>query len=132
VPTRNVPLQSAGPRVEDVMLRDPRTVGPETTVGQARATFENPRVRLLLVTRDSTFVGAVTRESLPAGAADDEPLGALARDDGALVAPDDPVAHAVELLDARNTDRLPVVGRDGALAGLVCFNRRQRHFCVGG
>ena len=33
------------------MLRDPRAVAPETTVAEARETFENPRVRLLLVAR---------------------------------------------------------------------------------
>jgi len=130
MPTRNVPLQSAGPHVEDVMLRAPRTVAPETTVGEARATFENLRVRLLLVARGDVFLGAITRESLPDDAADDQPLDALAEDDGALVAPGDPVARAVELLEARQTERLPVVAHDGAIVGLVCFNRRHGHFCI--
>ena len=130
MPTRNVPLESAGPRVEDVMLRSPRTVAPETTVGEARETFENPRVRLLLVARGDAFRGVITRESIPPDAPDDQPLDALAGADGALVAPGDPVARAVELLEARQTDRLPVVADDGAIVGLVCFNRRHGHFCV--
>jgi CBS domain-containing protein len=46
------------------------------------------------------------------------------------VEPGDPVARAVELLDAEQADRLPVVADDGTLVGLVCFNRRQGHFCV--
>jgi len=132
VPTRNVPLELAGPRVEDVMLRAPRTVAPDTTVAEAREQFENARVRLLLVARDDAFLGAVTRESIPADADDDEPIEALARADGALVAPDDPVARAVELLAARDADRLPVVADDGTIVGLVCFNRRHGHFCVDG
>ena len=129
--TRNIPMGEAGPHVEDVMLRAPRTVAPETTVGEARATFENARVRLLLVARGDTFLGTVTRASIPDDAADDQPLDALTRDGGDLVAPGDPVARAVELLDARQTDRLPVVA-DGAIVGLVCFNRRHGHFCVDG
>jgi CBS domain-containing protein len=125
----NVPLETAGPSVADVMLHDPRTLAPDTTVGEARAMFENDRVRLLLLARDGTFAGAVTRESLPDDAADDDRLDALAGADFALVAPSDPVARAVELLDERDTDRLPVVD-DGRLVGLVCFNRRHGHFCV--
>ena len=128
--TRNVPLEFAGPRVRDVMLREPRTVAPDTTVGAARATFENPRVRLLLLARAGAFVGAVTRESIPAEAADDAALDGLARDDEVWVGPEDPVGRAVELLDARATERLPVVAADGTLVGLVCFNRLHGHFCV--
>ena len=132
MPTRNVPLADAGPRVEDVMLRDPRTVGPETTVAAARETFENPRVRLLLVARGDSFVGAVRREGVAGDVAADTPLGLLAGAGDALVRPEDPVSRAVELLDAEQTDRLPVVTDDGTLVGLVCFNRRHGHFCVDG
>ena len=130
MPTRNVPLADAGPRVEDVMLRGPRTVAPDTTVADARAAFENPRVRLLLVARGDTYLGAVTREAIGDELAGHVTLEALATPHGALVAPADPVDRAVELLDAQQTDRLPVVADDGTLVGLVCFNRRQGHFCV--
>src|SRR5688500_14371506 len=112
MPTRNVPLEEAGPHIADVMLRSPRTVPPETTVGAARETFENERVRLLLVARGDAFVGAVTRESIPADVPDDEPLAGLASDPGTLVAPDEPVSRAVELIESRDTDRLPVVAAD--------------------
>jgi CBS domain-containing protein len=130
MPTRNVSLADAGPRVEDVMLRGPRTVTPETTVAEARASFENPRVRLLLLERDDKFVGAVMRETIGDDVADDVRLGDLAARDGWQVDPADPVARAVELLDAEQADRLPVVAGDGTLVGLVCFNRRHGHFCI--
>jgi CBS domain-containing protein len=130
MPTRNVPMAEAGPRVEDVMLRGPRTYTPETTVAEAREVFENPRVRLLLLARGDTFAGAVARESVGDELADDMPLGELAARDGWQVLPGDPVARAVELLDAEQADRLPVVAGDGRLVGLVCFNRRHGHFCV--
>lgn len=126
--TRNIPAAEAGPSAADVMLRDPRTVAPETTVATARGEFENPRVRLLLVARDGGYLGAVTRESIPADADADAPIGAFA-DRGDLVAPGDPVQRVTELLDARGTDRLPVVD-GGAIVGLVCFNSRHGHFCV--
>jgi CBS domain-containing protein len=130
MPTRNVPLADAGPRVEDVMLRGPRTVAPETTVAEARETFENPRVRLLLVARGDAFLGAVTRETIGDQLAGDVTLEALAKDGGSLVGPADPVDRAVELLELEQTERLPVVEEDGTLVGLVCFNRRQGHFCI--
>jgi CBS domain-containing protein len=129
MPTRNVPLADAGPRVADVMLREPRAVPPGTTVAEARETFENPRVRLLLVADGERFLGAVTRAHVGDGVAADATLGRLAAD-GSLVRPDDPVERAVELLDADAADRLPVVAGDGTLVGLVCFNRRHGHFCV--
>jgi CBS domain-containing protein len=132
MPTRNVPLAEAGPRVEDVMLREPRAVAPETTVAAARETFENPRVRLLLVARGDAFLGAVTREGIDPDVAGDTTLGQLAGAGGTLVRPEDPVTRAVELLEAEQTDRLPVVTGDGTLVGLVCFNRRHNHFCVDG
>jgi CBS domain-containing protein len=128
----NVPVQSAGEHVEDVMLRDPRTLAPEATAGDARAAFQNPRERLLLVARGEAFLGSVTREALPDDVADDEPLAGLANPDGARVLPADSVRRALELLDADQSERLPVVRADGTLVGLVCFNRRHGHFCVDG
>jgi CBS domain-containing protein len=129
MPTRNIPLADAGPSAADVMLREPRAVGPETTVAEARETFENPRVRLLLVADGDRFLGAVTRDHVGDGVAGEETLGRLAAA-AALVRPDDPVTRAVELLDAEGSDRLPVVAGDGTLVGLICFNRKHGHFCV--
>jgi len=127
--TRNIPIADAGPSAADVMLRDPRAVPPSTTAGEARATFENPRVRLLLVAEGDRFLGAVTRDDLPDGVEDELTLGELAGD-AVLVRPQDPVERVVGLLGEEGTDRLPVVDGDGALLGLVCFNRRYGHFCV--
>jgi hypothetical protein len=132
MPTRNVPVQSAGAHVQDVMLSAPRTLTPEATAGEARAAFENPRERLLLVARGEAFVGTVTRDALPDHVGDDEPLAGLADRDGDRVQPDDSVTRALELLDAAQSERLPVVTGDGTLVGLICFNRRRGHFCVDG
>jgi CBS domain-containing protein len=112
-----------------VMLRDPRTVAPATTVSEARATFENPRVRLLLVADGDRFLGAVTRDDVGDAVSGERTLGELAGD-AVLVRPDDPVERVVGLLGDEDTDRLPVVDGEGALLGLVCFNRRHGHFCV--
>jgi CBS domain-containing protein len=111
------------------MLRGPRTLGPDSTVADARRAFENPRERLLLVARGDAFLGAIGREALGPELAADTTLGQLVRD-SPRVGPDDSVADALALLDADEGERLPVVAPDGRLVGLVCFNRRQGHFCV--
>jgi CBS domain-containing protein len=129
MPTKNVPLAQAGSRVEDVMLRAPRTLSPDTTVAEARRAFENPRERLLLVARGETYLGAIGRDALPPHVAGDATLEQLVAE-GPYVAPGDPVAEALALLDADEGERLPVVAPGGRLVGLVCFNRRQGHFCV--
>ena len=129
--TRNIPIAEAGPSVADVMLRDPRTVGPGTTVAEAREQFENPRVRLLLVADGDRFLGAVTREALDDAAAGDAPLGPIAERDGLRVAPGDPVSRAMDEITGRGLDRIPVVEGD-AIVGLICFNSRHGHFCVDG
>jgi CBS domain-containing protein len=129
MPTRNVPVTEAGPRVADVMLRSPRTMRPTTTVAEARRAFENPRERLLLVARGDTFLGAIGRAALTQDLPGDTTLAELELD-GARVSPDDSVPHALALLDADDGERLPVVGPGETLVGLVCFNRRQSQFCV--
>jgi CBS domain-containing protein len=128
--TRNIPVAEAGPSAADVMLREPRAVPPSTTVAEARETFENPRVRLLLVAEGDRFLGAVTREHVEDADAADTLDGLAA--DAALVRPEDPVGRVVELIEADGGDRIPVVAGDGTLVGLVCFNRRHGHFCVDG
>jgi CBS domain-containing protein len=127
--TRNIPVTEAGPSAADVMLRDPRAVPPGTTVAEARETFANPRVRLLLVAEGEAFLGAVTRDDVGPEVDDAQTLGALAGA-AALVRPEDPVDSVVGLLDTEGTDRLPVVDGDGTLLGLICFNRKHGHFCV--
>ena len=106
------------------------TVGPQTTAGEAREQFENPRVRLLLVADGDRFLGAVTRESL-ADAPGDAPLGSIADGAGLRVAPGDPVSRAMDEITGNGLDRIPVVEGD-AIVGLVCFNSRHGHFCVDG
>jgi CBS domain-containing protein len=132
MPTRNVPVAEAGPLVADVMLRAPRTVSARTTVSQARQALANPRERMLLVTRDGRFAGAVPRERVTDDLDAALTLDALLDAAAPRVTPADAASRALELLEAEQSERLPVVEPDGRLVGLVCFNRSRGHFCVDG
>src|SRR5919198_4956648 len=122
--TRHIPLAHAGPKVRDVMLREARAIAPQTRVGEVRETFANPRVKLLLVADGDRYLGTVAPADLPEG---DGPVARHVNPDAPRLHPDDPVARALELLEA--TDRVPVVDDHGRLHGLVCLNRGKSAFC---
>lgn len=130
MPVRNVPTASAGPRVRDAMLRSPDALAPTVTVEEARALLESPRLRLLLVADGDDYRGAVPRETLAEAPDGATTLGELASSHHRAVGPDEPLERALALLDEEEAERLPVVGEDGRLVGLVCFNRQKGHFCV--
>jgi CBS domain-containing protein len=125
--TVHIPVADAGPAVRDIMLREARSVGPDTPVADVRATFANPKVKLLLVADGERFLGTLGPGDLPAG--DDGTIAAHVRGYAPRVTPDEPVARALELVEATGLSRIPVV--DGErLQGLVCFNREHAAFCV--
>jgi CBS-domain-containing membrane protein len=129
MPTDHLPLSDAGPAVRDAMLFEPRATPASTSLAEARETFANPRVKLLLVVGDDgRFAGTLMREDLPADG--DGAIGDLVRPDTPRIAPEAPVAAAVEMLEGTGTARLPVVDDDGTLLGLVCWDREGQQFCV--
>jgi CBS domain-containing protein len=125
--TRHIPIGEAGPAVRDVLLREARAVSPDTPVQQVRETFENPRVKLLLVADGDRFLGTIGPDDLPDG---DGTIAAHVRGDAPRVAPDDAVQTALELVAQTGLVRIPVVDGDGRLEGLVCFNRARNAFCA--
>jgi CBS domain-containing protein len=124
----HIPVEKAGPHVSDVMLGSPRALPADATVADARAAFENPKERLLLVCDGERFVAALAREDV-AGADDATPLTALSSGATPTLRPDDVVAAALEIV-GEDVERVPVVDGDGALRGLVCFNPRGSYFCA--
>jgi CBS-domain-containing membrane protein len=129
MPTDHLPLSDAGPAVRDAMMFEPRPTSATTTLPQVRETFANPRVKLLLVTdEDGRFLGTLTRDDVPADG--DGPIADHVNPDAPRIDPDAPVARAVEMLDGADANRLPVVGDDGVLQGLVCWDRSGQRFCV--
>jgi CBS domain-containing protein len=128
MPTDHLPLSDAGPTVRDAMMFEPRATPAGTTLAEARETFANPHVKLLLVTDGERFLGTLTRDDLPAEG--DGDIGDHVNRDSPRIDPGAPVADAVRMLDGTGTNRLPVVDDGGALLGLVCWDREGRQFCV--
>jgi CBS domain-containing protein len=129
MPTDHLPLGDAGPTVRDAMLLEPRATPADTPLAQARETFANPRVHLMLVVDDDgRFLGTLHRDRVPAEG--DGPIRDHVDDASPRIGPDAPVAQAVATLDGAGGNRLPVVGDDGVLLGLVCWDRSGQRFCI--
>ena len=127
--TKHIAVADAGPLTRDVMLADPETLPATATVAEARALFESPRQKLVVVTSDSHFVGAVSRTSIE-GADDAAALDACVDRDVPVLGPEDPTERVYEIVDQTGLTRIPVVDGAGELVGLVCFNGPRDAFCV--
>ena len=126
--TVHIPFDDAGPAVKDVMMLEPRSVGPDTPIAEIRETFSSPSVKLMLVTDGERFLGTVTRDDLPESG--DGPIEPHVRADSPRVTPEDPVARALEIVETTGMTRIPVVDASDRLQGLVCFNASHEAFCI--
>ena len=122
--TRHIPLEKAGPTVRDVMLAEARTIPADTPVQDVRETFANPRVKLLLVAEGERFLGTLSPGDVPAAGT----IAAGVDTDAPTLQPGDGIERALQLLE--HSSRVPVVGADGRLHGLVCLNRGKSAFCA--
>src|SRR4051794_37987075 len=111
--TVHIPLDQAGATVQEVMMREPRAVGPETPLADVRETFASPSVKLMLVTDGERSLGTLSGEDVPAEG--DGPIGPHVRADTPSVGPDDPVREALTLVHENGMTRIPVVAGDQLL-----------------
>jgi len=126
--TVHIPVDEAGPTINDVMMRGAESVGPATPLAHAREVFISPRKRLLLVTDGERFLGTLTPDDVPE--AGEGPIEPHVRADTPRVSPEDPVAKALELVESQGMTRIPVVDSSDRLQGLVCFNTSHDAFCI--
>ena len=124
---------AAGQSVGDVMIRRPKTLPVEATVGDVRELFENGSVQTGLLVDGGRFRAAIERPNVPHSAPGDAPAIDFAVTPTATVLPTTPMREAMALLDAESTRRLVVVDEDGeTLRGLVALNSSRSGFCSGG
>jgi len=74
------------------------------------------------------YLGAVTPDTLPADAPDSASAGEYALR-GRTVPPETAAAEARDIALAEPSSRLPVVGADDTLVGVVAITSRRDGFC---
>lgn len=117
-----------GTSVADAMHTFPKTCGPATTVGDARAFFGNPKVHALLVVDDGVLVAVVERADLD-GRADRVPAAPAGRLGDRVVAPAADLHTTWDAMALAGRRRVAVADDAGRLVGLLCLKRTGRGFC---
>jgi CBS domain-containing protein len=124
--------QAAGQRIGDVMVRRPKSLPVDATVGDVRRKLENPSLRNVVLLDGPAFAGLVDRGEVPADAPDSAPAREFAVSDVPTTTPDVPVPDVLAAMDADQLSRLVVLDADGCtFAGLVCLDHTGEGFCGG-
>jgi len=124
--------QAAGQRIVDVMVRRPKSLPADATVGDVRRKLENTSLRNVILLDGTAFAGLLDRGELPADAPDSAPARQFAASDVPTATPDVPVPDVLAAMDAGQLSRLVVLDADGrTLAGLVCLDHTGEGFCGG-
>ncbi len=110
-------------RVADMLVREPITIGPAATIGEAAVKMRDERVSCLLVTEDDQLRGIFTDRDLrnrvvAKGVAYETPLSKVMTPDPICVEADDYGFDALMAMSRNNVHHLPVV-RDGRIAGCI-------------
>jgi Mg/Co/Ni transporter MgtE len=105
------------------------TISATATIADARAYFDaSTSRRSAFVVDGDRYIGSLTPADLPSDADPSAPVLPLARA-GATVRPEDPASIGRDLALAASSRRIPVIGRDQRLLGVVAVNRTGEWFC---
>jgi len=122
-------------KVVDVMTKEPLTIAPSETVGEAEELMAENGIRQLPVVENRELVGIITDRdvrsflaggsSLSAANEREQSLGTKVSDlmttDPLTLEPDDELQNAVELLVEQKVGGVPVVDAKGGLVGIVTY-----------
>jgi CBS domain-containing protein len=112
----------------DLMLRDPKTLSVEASVGEARELLANPKVQMVLLADGQAFKGAVTH--IPAEASARDRAVNYVDPDAEVISPQASDDEAFERAAANPTRRLIVLDEADNLLGLLCLNKNRTGFCT--
>jgi hypothetical protein len=121
------PTMFIGRVAADLMLRRPKTLPGNATVGEVRAVLASPKVQMVLLADGPTFRAAITE--IPDSASDAEPAVAYADPSPETMSPDEPGELAFQRASASPNRRVIVLGDEDELVGLLCLNEGRTHFC---
>ena len=124
--------QAAAKRIGDVMVRRPKSLRVDATVGDVRRKLENLSLRNVVLLDGTAFAGLVDRGQVPADVPDSAAARQFAASDVPTTTPDAPVPDVLAAMDAGQLSRLVVLDADGrTFAGLVCLDHTSEGFCGG-
>ncbi|HAM34725.1 MAG TPA: IMP dehydrogenase [Elusimicrobia bacterium] len=107
-------------RAENIIIDDPYTVGPDDTVGKARAAMSSHEVGgLLVVDSERKLLGIVSERDLQFRTELNLPLRRVMTKNPVTARPGISMAEARKLLSARKIEKLPLVDGQGRLVGLI-------------
>jgi len=118
-------------RSESGMILDPITLGPDATLGEARALMRDFAISgVPIVDGEGRLIGIITNRDLVFETNLERSVHEAMTKDGLITAPaGTSLADAEELLRKHKIEKLPVVAEDGKLRGLITvkdiFKRRQ-------
>lgn len=116
---------------KDVMTREPATLGPEATLGEAATLMRQEDCGSIPIVEDGRLVGIVTDRDIVvrAVAAGKDPKATRVSEvmsaDPVCITPDTDVDEAARIMADRQIRRLPVVD-DGKLVGILVIGQIAR------
>lgn len=115
-------------KVKDIMTRDVKSCSPDTTVAEAAHLMWEADCGILPVVDDGALEGVITDRDMYIALATKNArasqlkAGAIATKTVVICAPDDDVQAALATMKEARVRRLPVVGDDKTLRGILSMN----------
>ncbi len=115
-------------KVKEIMTAEPRTCGPNTTLGAAASLMLDGDCGILPVVENGTLAGIVTDRDMYIALATRDKLasevkvGDVARHTVLTCEPEDDVHGALATMKQGRVRRLPVVGFGGTVLGIISMN----------
>lgn len=118
-------------KVSDVMTREPETLAPKATCGEAATLMKQEDCGSIPIVDNGRLVGIVTDRDIVIRALamgkdpKTTPVSAVMSADPVTISPDSGIEEASRLMAERQIRRIPVV-KDGRLAGIVVIGQLAR------
>jgi IMP dehydrogenase len=110
------------------VILDPVTLGPQSTLREARALMRERGINGLPIVEGRQVVGILTNRDLRYERNLDRPVaGAMTRDGLVTCPPGTDLETARDLMQEHRVEKLLVVDADGALRGLITFKDLEAH-----
>lgn len=111
-------------KIHEIMSRDVRTIGPETTLQEAALLMRQDDVGALVIGEGDRMVGILTDRDIAIRAVADSlnlstPVGEVMTSDVCYCHEDEEIDHVAKNMAQIEKRRLPVVNREKRLVGIV-------------